>query len=79
MIPGVLLLSPSIIVYVMSAITLANVPYTAFKEVRIAKIPTIRSLNQKLLEEARRLEEEVDTLTEKKLMQLRPRPREQVQ
>ncbi len=64
MIPGVLLLSPSIIVYAMGAITLANIPYTAFKEVRIAKIPTIRSLNNELRDDAHRLEAEVDTLVE---------------
>ncbi len=64
MIPGVLLLSPSTLVYVCGAITLANVPYAAYKEVRIAKIPTIRSLNNKLLDDANRLEAEVDTLVE---------------
>ncbi len=63
MIPGALVLAPSIIVYVMGAITVANVPYAAFKEVRMAKIPTIRALNQDLRNEAHRLEGEVDTLS----------------
>mmetsp|Transcript_27489 Transcript_27489/g.46722 ORF Transcript_27489/g.46722 Transcript_27489/m.46722 type:complete len:395 (-) Transcript_27489:367-1551(-) len=64
MIPGALLLSPSILVYVMGGITIANVPYAAFKEVRMAKIPTIRTLNNRLRDEAHRLEGEVDTLSE---------------
>eukprot|EP00986_Skeletonema_menzelii_P013083 scaffold7431_cov228-Skeletonema_menzelii.AAC.3 len=64
MIPGVLLLSPSIIVYVMGGITVANVPYAAFKEARMAKIPTIRALNKDLRNEAHRLEGEVDTLSQ---------------
>ncbi len=63
MIPSVLLLSPSIIVYFMGVITVANVPYAAFKEICMAKIPTIRALNNKLRDEADRLEGEVDTLT----------------
>ena len=64
MIPGALLLSPAIIVYVMGAITVVNVPYAAFKEVRMAKIPTIRALNKDLRNEAHRLEGEVDTLSQ---------------
>ena len=48
----------------MGAITVANVPYAAFKEVRMAKIPTIRTLNNRLRDEAHRLEGEVDTLSE---------------
>ena len=64
MLPGVLLFSPSIMMYVAGAITIANAPYAAFKEVRLAKIPTIRALNNQLRVEATRLEEEVDTLSE---------------
>jgi outer membrane murein-binding lipoprotein Lpp len=64
MIPGALLLSPSIMVYIAGAITIANAPYSAFKEVRMARIPTIRALNDKLRNEAHRLEAEVDALSE---------------
>lgn len=63
MLPGVLLLSPSIMVYIAGAITIANAPYSAFKEVRMARIPTIRAMNNKLRDEANRLEREVDALS----------------
>jgi len=62
--PGVLLLSPSIMVYAAGALTIANAPYAAFKEVRITKLPSLRLLNNKLAEEATRLEKEVDALSE---------------
>ena len=62
--PSVMLLSPAIMVYVAGGITIANAPYAAFKEVRITKLPSLRSLNNKLREEATRLEKEVDALSE---------------
>ena len=64
MIPSPLLLSPSLIVYIAGAITIINVPYSSMKEARIATMPNIRSLNDKLRDEAHRLEEEVDALSE---------------
>jgi Skp family chaperone for outer membrane proteins len=64
MIPSALLLSPSIMVYIAGAITIANAPYSAFKEVRVARIPTMRALNDKLRDEAHRLEGEMDALSE---------------
>jgi len=50
-------------VYIAGAITIANAPYSAFKEVRMARIPTIRAMNNKLRDEANRLEREVDALS----------------
>ena len=51
-------------VYAAGALTIANAPYAAFKEVRITKLPSLRLLNNKLAEEATRLEKEVDALSE---------------
>lgn len=62
-IPGFLLLSPAIIVYVAGSITIANAPYAAFKEVRITKLHSLRSLNNKLRDDANRLGKEVEALS----------------
>ena len=41
-----------------------SVPYSAYKEHALSKIPTLRSLNNALREDANRLSNEVDTLSE---------------
>eukprot|EP00804_Cyclotella_cryptica_P028866 CCRYP_008448-RA/>CCRYP_008448-RA protein AED:0.10 eAED:0.10 QI:197/0.75/0.6/1/1/1/5/183/362 len=41
-----------------------SVPYSAYKEHALSKIPTLRSLNNALREDANRLSHEVDTLSE---------------
>lgn len=43
---------------------LHSVPYAAIKERQIGKIPTLRSMNNKLREDANNLKEEVDVLSE---------------
>jgi len=55
--------SPIVAVIVMGCVTFLQVPYSAYKEIRIVKLPTLRSLNNKLREDANQLEMEVDTLT----------------
>lgn len=42
----------------------SSVPYAAFKESRIGKLPSLRSMNNKLREDANKLEDEVDVLSE---------------
>jgi hypothetical protein len=41
-----------------------SVPYSAYKERALSKIPTLRSLNNALRQDANRLTQEVDTLSE---------------
>ncbi|EED93780.1 predicted protein [Thalassiosira pseudonana CCMP1335] len=55
---------PQLLVFVAGAICIANAPYSAYKEYQITKIPTLRSLNNALREDANRLESEVDMLSE---------------
>mmetsp|Transcript_31782 Transcript_31782/g.57527 ORF Transcript_31782/g.57527 Transcript_31782/m.57527 type:complete len:381 (+) Transcript_31782:25-1167(+) len=61
---GSMILSPAIAVFVMAGISIVNVPYSAYKEIRIIKLPALRSLNNKLREDAHHLEESVDALSE---------------
>jgi len=56
--------SPVVMVFVMAGVCVANAPYAAFKEHRIVKLPALRSLNNKLRDDANRLEDEVDKLSE---------------
>lgn len=56
--------SPVVMVFVMAGVCVANAPYAAFKEHRIVKLPALRSLNNKLRDDASRLEDEVDKLSE---------------
>jgi hypothetical protein len=41
-----------------------SVPYAIYKEWQMAKIPTLRSMNNALREDANRLEDEVDVLSD---------------
>jgi len=60
---GAMVIAPAVPIFVMGGLALANIPYAAFKERSIGKIPTLRSMNLKLKESANSLEEEVDTLS----------------
>ena len=51
-------------VFVMAGVCVTNAPYAAFKEHRIVKLPALRSLNNKLRDDANRLEDDVDKLSE---------------
>merc|ERR1719203_1435909 len=57
-----MIISPVNAVFVMGAVGIAQVPYAAYKEQRIIKIPALRSLNNMLREDAGDLEEAVDGL-----------------
>ncbi len=61
---GSFIMAPMIAVYVMGGICIANVPYSAFKERKMLKLPSLRSMNNKLREDANHLGEEVDVLSE---------------
>jgi len=58
-----MVLAPAIMVFIAGGICIANVPYAIYKERELTKIPTLRSLNNKLREDANRLEENVDQLS----------------
>jgi len=53
---------PVAAVFIMAAVKIINVPYAAYKEHRIMKLPALRNLNNKLREDAVKLEEGVDDL-----------------
>mmetsp|Transcript_15618 Transcript_15618/g.24238 ORF Transcript_15618/g.24238 Transcript_15618/m.24238 type:complete len:351 (-) Transcript_15618:111-1163(-) len=59
-----MILSPAIIIFVAGGICIANVPYAIYKERELKKIPTLRSMNNKLREDANHLEESVDQLVQ---------------
>ncbi|KAL3795455.1 hypothetical protein HJC23_000813 [Cyclotella cryptica] len=59
-----MVISPQTLVFIAGGICCANVPYSAYKEHALSKIPTLRSLNNALREDANRLSHEVDTLSE---------------
>lgn len=59
-----MIMAPVIVVFVMGGVYIANAPYTAVKEKKIAKLPTLRAMNNRLREDAGRLEEEMDALNE---------------
>ncbi|KAL9182468.1 hypothetical protein ACHAXT_013120 [Thalassiosira profunda] len=61
---GAMALSPAVAIFVMGGLCIANVPYSAIKERQIGKIPSLRSLNNKLREDANHLSDEVDNLAE---------------
>lgn len=61
---GSMVLAPAIAVIVMAVITVANVPYSAFKERQMLKIPSLRAMNNKLRDDANNLTDEVDNLSE---------------
>jgi len=61
---GAMILSPAIAIFVMGGLCIGNVPYSAFKEHKMSKIPSLRSTNKKLRESANGLGEEVDVLAE---------------
>lgn len=56
--------APTIITYIMGGVCIANVPYSIIKERKLSKLPTLRSMNNKLREEANTLTGEVNVLTE---------------
>lgn len=49
--------SPTTLVFIAGGIAIANAPYSAFKEMKMSKIPTLRSMNNALREDANRLGE----------------------
>lgn len=56
--------APFIATFVMGAICIANVPYSAIKERHMGKIPSLRAMNNKLRDDANNLEDAVDDLSE---------------
>lgn len=58
-----MVLSPVIAIFVMGGLTIANVPYAAFKERAIGKVPSLRAMNNKLRQDANNLGAEVDQLS----------------
>eukprot|EP00956_Cyclotella_meneghiniana_P022789 scaffold43448_cov51-Cyclotella_meneghiniana.AAC.11 len=58
-----MVLSPVVMVFVAGGICCANVPHSAYKEMVTSKMPTLRSLNSKLRQDANRLASEVDGLS----------------
>lgn len=59
-----MIISPAVVVFVMGGVCIGNVPHSAFKEMQLGKLPTLRSMNNRLKESANLLEEEVDMLSE---------------
>lgn len=57
-----MVVSPAVAVFVMAGVCIANVPYAAYKEFRIVKLPALRTLNNRLRQEANKLESGVDEL-----------------
>lgn len=57
-----MVLAPAIMVFVAGGICIANIPYSIFKENELKKIPTLRSMNNKLREDANKLIANVDQL-----------------
>eukprot|EP00804_Cyclotella_cryptica_P013839 CCRYP_018172-RB/>CCRYP_018172-RB protein AED:0.13 eAED:0.13 QI:186/1/1/1/0.66/0.71/7/94/375 len=55
--------APQTLVFIAGSICIANIPYSAYKEYHLSKIPTLRSLNNLLRVDALRLEQEVDVLS----------------
>jgi len=68
---GAMVIVPAVAVFIMAGVCLVHAPYAAYKEYHIIKLPSLRSLNNKLQEDANRLEEDVDILTEQ-IDSLRP-------
>jgi hypothetical protein len=58
-----MILAPAVMVFVAGGICIANIPYAMYKERELKKIPTLRSMNNKLREDANQLEENVDELS----------------
>ena len=56
--------APAIMIFVAGGICIANVPYAVYKESELKKIPTLRSMNNKLREDANNLERNVDQLSD---------------
>mmetsp|Transcript_40875 Transcript_40875/g.87055 ORF Transcript_40875/g.87055 Transcript_40875/m.87055 type:complete len:344 (+) Transcript_40875:3-1034(+) len=61
---GAMALAPAIAVFVMGGLCIANAPYSAYKEKQMSKIPTLRSMNNKLRDASNELGEQVDVLSE---------------
>jgi len=61
---GSAVVAPEAAVFVMAAIFIVNMPYSAYKEFRIIKLPALRQLNNKLREDADHLELAADALAE---------------
>jgi hypothetical protein len=58
-----MVLSPALMVFISGGVCIANCPYAFYKERELTKIPALRSMNNKLREDANRLEENVDELS----------------
>mmetsp|Transcript_8280 Transcript_8280/g.12421 ORF Transcript_8280/g.12421 Transcript_8280/m.12421 type:complete len:355 (+) Transcript_8280:97-1161(+) len=56
--------APAIMIFVAGGICITNVPYAVYKESELKKIPTLRSMNNKLREDANNLERNVDQLSD---------------
>lgn len=59
-----MVLTPAVAIFVMGGLCIANVPYAYIKEKQIQKFPTLRSMNNKLKDQANNLMGEVDVLSE---------------
>lgn len=61
---GAMVIAPATAVFIMGGVCVAHAPYAAYKEYNIIKLPSLRSLNNKLREDANQLEEDVAILSE---------------
>lgn len=59
-----MIFAPAIMIFVAGGICIANVPYAMYKEQELKKIPTLRSMNNKLRDDANHLNESVDQLVQ---------------
>ncbi len=59
-----MIFAPAIMIFVAGGICIANVPYAMYKEQELKKIPTLRSMNNKLRDDANHLEDHVDQLVQ---------------
>lgn len=64
-------ISPAAAVFLMAGILVANVPYSAYKERQLTRLPALRQLNNYLREDANKLESAVDALGQE-IDELRP-------
>lgn len=58
-----MVLAPMVMIFVMGGVCIANVPYAVFKERQMGKIPSLRSMNNKMREDANNLADAVDDLS----------------
>lgn len=60
---GAMVFDPFVAVFVMGGLCIVHAPYAAYKEHNIIKLPSLRSLNNILKDDAHKLEKEVDALS----------------